>query len=486
MCCKCWFSADSFHDIIKQVRTEEISVKKNTFIGDRKFYKYVLMLVVPMIIQNAITSFVSLLDNIMVGQIGTEQMSGVAIVNQLMFVYNSALFGGVGASGIFGTQFFGKGDYQGQKYAFRFKLLICLGITAVVVLLGTFADTELISLYLAEEGSTGDIRLAMEYGKEYMKIMLIGLWPFAVGQAYVNSIRETGQTRVPMIASVTAVLTNLVLDVVLIFGLGPIPAMGVKGAAIATVIARFIECGIVMVWAHRNAECNQFVVGVYRSMYIPKQLRKEIIIKGIPIFLNETIWSIGMAIIAQCYARRGLDVVAAQNISSTITNLFMIVCGQLGACIGIVVGQLLGAGQLKEAREADNRLIFFCVMCGVVLGAVVMILGGLFPQIYNTEENIKELATAFIRISALIMPANAFCQCVYHTLRAGGQTGLIFIFDNVFIWLVTVPAALILTNFTPWPIVIVYLLIQMIEVLKAVLGFVMVKRGKWLRTLVGE
>ena len=125
---------------------------KEKFIGDKNFYKYVLYLAVPMIVQNTITSFVSFLDNIMVGQIGTEQMSGVAIVNQLMFVFNVCIFGGVSGAGIFGTQYYGKGDYEGQKHAFRFKLYACLLVTAVAALLFSFFDTQLISLYLNDTG----------------------------------------------------------------------------------------------------------------------------------------------------------------------------------------------------------------------------------------------------------------------------------------------------------------------------------------------
>ena len=191
---------------------------KNKFIGDKAFYQKVLFLAVPMIIQNAITSFVSFLDNIMVGQIGTEQMSGVAIVNQLMFVFNICIFGGVSGAGIFGTQYYGKGDYEGQKYTFRFKLYACLIITGIALLLFGFADTQLISLYLSDNGTIGDISLALGYGQEYLAIMMIGLIPFAVSQTYINTIRESGQTLVPMIASIAAVLTNLVLDYVFIFG----------------------------------------------------------------------------------------------------------------------------------------------------------------------------------------------------------------------------------------------------------------------------
>ena len=148
---------------------------KTTFIGDRSFYRRVIVIALPLIIQNAITSFVSFLDNIMVGQIGTEQMSGVAIVNQLLFVFNLCIFGGVSGAGIFGTQFYGKGDYEGQKYAFRFKLYASMLISVIALLLFGFLGTELISLYLTDSGSVGDIALALEYGKEYLAIMMISL-----------------------------------------------------------------------------------------------------------------------------------------------------------------------------------------------------------------------------------------------------------------------------------------------------------------------
>ena len=319
---------------------------KRRFIGTREFYIYVLGIAVPMIIQNAITNFVSFLDNIMVGQIGTEQMSGVAIANQLIFVFNLCIFGGVSGAGIFGTQFFGKGDYEGQKYTFRFKIYICTFLTIIALLLGNFLDTKLISLYLNDTGSVGDIGLALEYGKQYLAIMLIGLVPFAINQAYVNTIRETGHTFIPMLASMVAVFTNLILDYCLIFGALGLPQLGVRGAAIATVIARFFECIIVVIWTHLNPDKNKYIIGAYKSLHIPANILKNVLKKGTPLMINEMLWSMGMTTIVQCYAVRGLEVVAAQNISSTITNLFNIVYIQLGASIAIVVGQLLGAGKL--------------------------------------------------------------------------------------------------------------------------------------------
>ena len=157
--------------------------------------------------------------------------------------------------------------------------------------------------------------------------------------------------------------------------------------------------------------------------------------------LNEMLWASGMAVIVQCYAFRGLEVVAAQNISSTITNLFNIVYIQLGSCISIVVGQLLGAGKLEEAKDANNKMIFFSVFCCSCVSVIMVSLGGLFPDIYNTEESIKELAKIFIIISALVMPLCAFSHCAYFTLRSGGKTVVTFLFDSVYTWVLIIPFA---------------------------------------------
>lgn len=460
---------------------------KSKFIGDRHFYHKVLYLAVPMIIQNAITSFVSFLDNIMVGQIGTEQMSGVAIVNQLMFVFNICIFGGVSGAGIFGTQFYGKGDYEGQKYTFRFKMYASILISCAAFCLLGFGGTQLISLYLSDSGSVGDISLALKYGKEYLIIMMAGLLPFAIGQTYISSIRETGQTLVPMIGGIAAVITNLILDYLLIFGAGDlIPALGVSGAAIATVIARFAECLIVLVWTHRNKEKNPYIKGAYNSLRIPGSILKDIVRKGLPLMLNEMLWASGMTVIVQCYAVRGLEVVAAQNISSTITNLFNIVYLQLGSCISIVVGQLLGAGRLKEAKDADNKMIFFSVGCCTVMAMVMVVVGRLFPSIYNTEESIKELARNFILISALVMPLCSFSHCSYFTLRSGGKTGITFLFDSVYTWVVVIPFAYFLANHTGWPIQTVFFAVQFTEIIKVIIGFFMVRSGVWIQNIVDE
>ena len=252
---------------------------KRTFIGDRNFYRKVIYIVIPMIIQNAITSFVNFLDNIMVGQIGTEQMTGVAIVNQLIFVFNLCIFGAVSGAGIFGTQYYGKGDYEGQKYAFRYKLYSGLMIIALALYLFTSWDAQLISLYLNDTGSVGDISKTLEYGQQYLSIMIWGLPAFAISQIYINSIRETGKTVIPMISGAVAVAVNMILDYSLIFGIGFFPELGVRGAALATVAARFVECAITVIWTQTHKKENPYIVGAYKGFGMCTKVFKDICIK---------------------------------------------------------------------------------------------------------------------------------------------------------------------------------------------------------------
>ena len=225
---------------------------RKKYIGNAAFYKMALAVAIPIMIQNGITNFVSLLDNIMVGRVGTEQMTGVAIVNQLIFVFNLAIFGAVSGAGIFGAQYYGKGDWDGVRQTFRFKLLVCTALTVLGAGIFLLFGEDLILLYLKGDGSPEQIAASLGYAKEYLLIMLVGFIPFTLSQCYSGTLRETGQTVVPMVAGVVSVVVNLCFNTLLIFGYLGFPRLGASGAAIATVIARFVEAGVVMLWAHRN------------------------------------------------------------------------------------------------------------------------------------------------------------------------------------------------------------------------------------------
>ena len=457
---------------------------KEKFIGDKAFYRMVLAVAVPIMIQNGITNFVGLLDNIMVGQVGTEQMSGVAIVNQLMMVYYLCVFGGLAGAGIFTAQYFGQKDQEGIRQTFRYKFWMALILTAGALLLFLTVGGSLIQMYLSGSSDGGDLKAALGYGKSYLKVMLFGLPAFMMVQIYVSTLRECGETVVPMKAGIAAVFVNLCLNYILIYGKFGLPALGVVGAATATVVSRYVEAAIVILWTHAHKERNPYIEGVYRTLKVPGHLAVKYFVKGAPLLINETMWSAGMAMLIQCYSVRGLNVIAGLNIANTINNVFNVVFIAMGDAVAIIIGQLLGAGKMKEARDTDNKIIAFSVFTCIGVAVLMVFIAPLFPRIYNTTEDVKALAVQFIVAQAIFMPQAAFMHAAYFTLRSGGKTIVTFLFDSVFVWLVSIPLVYVLTRYTGVPIVPVYLACQLTEGLKCAIGFVLVKKGVWVQKVV--
>ena len=456
------------------------------YIGDRDFYRRLFAVMTPVLIQNVITNFVSLLDNVMVGQVGTEPMSGVAIVNQLLFVFNICIFGGLAGPGIFTAQFYGKGDDDGVRHTFRVKWYVAAAAIAVFLALFLTCGEGLISLFLHQGEEDLDLAATLIYGRDYLRVMLFQLVPFAVSQVYSSTLRETGETVLPMGAGIAAVIVNVCFNYVLIFGKLGFPKLGVVGAAVATVIARFAECAIVVIWTHRHRDREPFIVGAYRSLRVPGELMKDIAVLGSPLLANEVLWSAGMAVLNQCYSIRGLEVVSAFNISTTVSNLFFCAFFAMGTTVSIMVGQLLGAGELEQAVDEDRKLIAFSVVLSAGVGAVMALLAPLIPQMYNTTDTVKGLAVELLMISAALMPLNAFVNSAYFTLRSGGKTVITFVFDCVFLWVMSIPAAFVLSRFTALPVPSMFAVVEGLNFIKGALGFWLVKSRRWVNNLVEE
>ncbi len=457
---------------------------KSILIGDRAFYAMVLGILIPIVIQNAITNFVNLLDNIMVGQVGTEQMSGVAIANQLMFVFNLCVFGGMAGAGIFSAQFHGAGNQEGVRSCFRFKLCMCAFLLLAAMAVFLLGGRTLIMQFLHDESDPGRISDTLSHGLAYLHIMLWGLPAFSMTQVYAGTLRETGETKLPMYAGVAAVFVNLVFNYLLIFGHFGFPKLGVEGAAIATVISRYVELSIVAFVTHTHANRFPFIRGIYRTLRVPGGLARDITIKGLPLLLNEGLWSLGMTMLTHCYSLRGLDVVAALNISSTISNLFAVTFISMGGATAILVGQSLGANALDEAKDRAWKLIAFGIAISIVTALLMAVVAPLIPRVYRTSAEVRSLATAFLRIYALCMPMFTFCNCAYFIMRSGGKTLITFVFDSVYTWAIGVPIAWCLVHFTALPVVAVYLCVQMADLIKCAFGYAVLRMGIWMNNMV--
>lgn len=456
-------------------------------IGDKKFYKMVITLVIPIMIQQGITNFVSLLDNIMVGRLGTEPMSGVAIVNQLIFVFNLVIFGCISGASIFGAQYFGNNDYDGVKYTFRYKIILgfILSVAAIIVFI-VYGDN-LISLYIKETSdSVVNSAHTLQYARQYLVLLLFGLIPFMFTQSYSSTLREAGETKLPMIAGVIAVITNLFFNFVLIYGYLFFPKLGVRGAAIATVISRYVELFYLLFMSHKNLDKYEFFEGVYRNLHIPASVVKKVLITGTPLLINETLFSVGNAMIMQSYSIRGLNVMAAFNISSTVSNLFLVILFSMGSAISILVGQQLGAGHIEKAKDTDRKLIFFSVLIYVLIGFILFITAKYIPYIYKTEDVVRHLATNFLRVYALTLPLQAFNHGTYFTMRSGGKTVITFCFDSLYICVVNLPVAFILARYTDISIVSMYAIVLSVDIVKAIIGFILLKSGIWAKNIISS
>lgn len=452
--------------------------------GDRDFYAQVVAVVVPIIIQNTVSNVVSLLDNVMVGRVGTLQMSAVAIVNQLLFVFNLCIFGGLAGAGIFATQYAGAHDDKGVRDCFRVKWMIALSMLACALVVLIAFPKRLIGMYLVQETAQADAAATLGFGMDYLNVMLWGLLPFGVSQVYASTLREVGETRLPMFASVAAILVNLVFNYFLIFGKCGFPELGVTGAAIATVLSRYVETAVIMVYTHMKSHHFGFIRGAYRSLRVPKPLMISILRRGTPLLVNEFLWSSGMAVLLQCYSVRGLDVVAACNIATTVSNLFKVVFLSMGNAVAIMVGQALGANDIERAKNCTWRLMTLSVGSNLIMATLLALFAPAIPNIYNTEPHVRQIATQLIYVVAVMMPAYSFSHCCYFTLRSGGKTIITFLFDSVFTWCVNVPAAWLLAYKTGLGIVPLYFGVQALEMVKVVVGFVLVKKGVWIHNIV--
>ncbi|MBS6843785.1 MAG: MATE family efflux transporter [Clostridiales bacterium] len=452
--------------------------------GDRDFYAQVVAVVVPIIIQNTVSNVVSLLDNVMVGRVGTLQMSAVAIVNQLLFVFNLCIFGGLAGAGIFATQYAGAHDDKGVRDCFRVKWMIALSMLACALVVLIAFPKRLIGMYLAQETAQADAAATLGFGMDYLTVMLWGLLPFGVSQVYASTLREVGETRLPMFASVAAILVNLVFNYFLIFGKCGFPELGVTGAAIATVLSRYVETAVIVVYTHMKSHHFGFIRGAYRSLRVPKPLMISILRRGTPLLVSEFLWSSGMAVLLQCYSVRGLDVVAACNIATTVSNLFKVVFLSMGNAVAIMVGQALGANDIERAKNCTWRLMTLSVGSNLIMATLLALFAPAIPNIYNTEPHVRQIATQLIYVVAVMMPAYSFSHCCYFTLRSGGKTIITFLFDSVFTWCVNVPAAWLLAYKTGLGIVPLYFGVQALEMVKVVVGFVLVKKGVWIHNIV--
>ena len=452
---------------------------KSKLFGDKSFYKKTLAIALPIMIQQGLTSIVNLIDNFMVGSLGDPAIAGVATVNQIMSIPTFCLVGATAGIGIYLSQFFGAKNTEKLKETFRFKILFtALIVTAFTIIFALYKEP-IVKLFVDKDSDT---TYAIDKAIEYLNIIIFTIVPLGVVQLYSSSMRETKHTKIPMITGIIAIIINVILNYILIYGHFGAPKLGVTGAAIATLVARYVEAILLIVIGHffkKYTFCHKSIL----PFRLSKDLMKNVVIKATPLLMNEFLWSFGMTALFYAYSERGNLVVNAYNICSAVTNIFFITFSALATAISIMVGNELGAGNIEQAKENSAKLITLGVIISIVVGFMIFGISFIIPNLYNVSEETKQLARYFLWGNAVFMCVYMFNAGCFFTIRSGGASLQAFIFDSGYTWIIQVPIAMILVKLTNLSIMQVFILVQCCDFLKAIVGVFFVKKGSWARNL---
>lgn len=444
------------------------------FVGDRLFYKTLLTLTVPLVLQQLITTSVQLIDNIMVGRLGESAISSVAVINQLQFVIILVFFGLMAGSGIFTSQYFGAKDFDKLAQTFRFKIIAGVLVAGVAVLILTVFGRSLVLAFTDTEETIGS-------ALEYLAIVKWGIFPLVLSIAISSTFRETGITRPLLYISTIAVLINTALNYALIFGHFGAPQLGIAGAAIATLVARVVE--FLLMFVYMIYKGQYFTSNLKRLFVIERTVLYGIIAMAIPLTLNEFMWSLGQTVFLQAYSTRGDSALAAMNMTNAISQLVFVTFGGIGTGVAVLVGNTLGKNELDLARQNAYKLVAFSVVVAVVAGVFLFGLSFFILDLYAVSASTKAIAAFNIRVNAFCIPVFSLNVSLFFILRSGGDTRSTLLMDSVFMWVFVVPMALILAYATTLPVTLMFLAVQTSDVPKAFIAISRFKKGHWIKNL---
>ena len=444
------------------------------FIGTKKFYKEVILIAIPIVLQQFITSFVNLIDNIMVGSIGDMALMSVTVSNRFYMLFNATLFGLCGATSIFIAQYYGaKNNKKCQKV---FNLTIMLALISALLFTSVLVFIPKFSLHIFTR--TPEI---VELGLDYIKYIKYTYIPYAITFACMMSLRAVGINKTQLLTGVMAIVINTVLNYCLIFGNFGFPELGVVGAAIATLIARVIEM-VVWIWILLRNK-HFFKLDLVGILHLDFSFLREVIRKAIPLLTNETLYSLGIALVFKAYMQVSEALIPAIAVVDTVSNIAFIIFGGVSSAISIMIGNRLGANKLEEAKDNSLKLIVFAVMISSMIGLLLFVIAPYIPNIYQLSFDVNQSIVVLLRIKSVVFPVFTVNVCVFLILTAGGDTKSILIMDALFLWVISVTFATLLANYSTLPLVMVYMIVEGLDFIKVILAIYYFKKGTWLRNI---
>jgi putative MATE family efflux protein len=447
-------------------------MKMPPLFGDKEFYKVLFAIAIPVMLQNLINSLVNMLDTIMIGRLGTVEIAAVGLGNQIFFLYNLTLFGICSGGAIFTAQFWGKKDIQGIRKNMGFCMTLSLLVAAIFTAGAAFIPDRLIGVYSRDP-------LVIRSGAVYLRTLSPSFIPFAINIVLVLTLRSVERVRLAIVSTLIALSMNGILNYLFIFGAGPIPAMGVRGAAIATVISRVVETAILVIVSYVRRYPPAGSLGELFSFNGPYARRFLKI--TLPVILNEIAWSTGITVQNLIFARTDTDAIAAFNITNTFSQLTWVIFIGLGNGIAVLIGKKIGEGREKTARDYASYIVRFAPLLSLGIAAVLFALSSFLPFVFNVGEEVLETASQMFIILCFSYPFRAFNMAmVIGICRAGGDTVFCVFYDIAVMWLLTLPLAAAAAFVFGAPVWIIYLCVCAEEPIKMFFGLWRFRSGKWL------
>ncbi|MCL2478683.1 MAG: MATE family efflux transporter [Treponema sp.] len=440
-----------------------------------EFYRNLFAISVPIMIQNFVSAVAAMISTMMIGRMGTVEIAAVGLGNQIFQLLNMTVFG-IGSGGtIFVAQFWGKKDIGGIRKNLGLCLTLNLGTALLFTLGAVLIPDKLISIYTNDP-------LVIKAGADFLRYLSPGFIPFAIAMVYMLTLRSVERVRLTVIATTFALVVNILLNFPLIFGMGPFPGMGVRGAAIATAASRYAEMAILIIGSYMFGYAPAARLGelfAFNSAYVGRYLRL-----CIPVIINESVWQLGVTIQNLILARSSTEAIAAFNITGTISGLTWVVFAGLAHGVAVLIGKKIGEGREKDAREYAFRINVFSPIMALGVICILIPLSRALLSFFNISEATLLTSSLMIIVLSATYPLKAFnMTMIIGTCRAGGDTVFCAIYDLAPLWFISLPLGAAAAFIFRVPAHIIYLFLLMEEPVKAVMGIWRLKTGKWLHNV---
>ena len=438
----------------------------------RSLRKEIVRLALPIALQQFMTALVGACDAIMLGKLSQDAMSAVSLATQVTFVFNLFMFAFMAGENMFVAQYYGKGDYTGISQVFSLVTKIC-GCIAVVFLAGTLFFPEQLMRILTNEETL------IVLGSEYLRVIGISYVFSGIAQIFLAIMKNCGAVNMSTLINGVMVILNIALNAVFIFGLSGFPKMGIKGAALATVLATVVQ----FLWSVGYVLCRIRAVK-FSLRSCEKKLFGRFWQKTVPLLINNLAWGIGFSMYSVIMGHLGTDAVAANGIANISKNLVVCFCLGLGNAGSIIVGNRLGADRLQEAKEAGGTLTRTAIIAGVVSGLVLIALSPFITKMVDLTPTARGYLQKMLLISSYYIAGKSVnCMTIGGIFAAGGDSKFGMLCDSVTLWCITVPLGCICAFILKLPVMVVYFVLNLDEIIKLPVVYKHYKKYKWIKNL---